>query len=128
LPKRHVRRNAPVVVVVHKAVRRERIRPYRWSVPVSRETSSRGPAGSRRAFAKARTSWQGGAYTYAHTHTHVHDAYGSRAGSRRGGERIIEPVKSFCCYITPQDFFLLISSTLISNLIAISDSYRLHGC
>jgi len=54
LSKRHARRDAPVVVV-HKAMRRERIKPYRRSVPVSRETSSRGLAGSRRAYAKART-------------------------------------------------------------------------
>lgn len=55
LSERHTRRDAPVVVVVHKAMRRERIKPYRRSVPVSRETSSRGLAGSRRAYAKART-------------------------------------------------------------------------
>jgi len=41
LSRTHVRIDTPVVIVVHKAVRRERIRPYRRSVPVSRETSSR---------------------------------------------------------------------------------------
>lgn len=67
-------RDAPVAVVVHKAVRRERIRPYRRSVPVSRETSSHSPAGSRRAFAEARNSaaWQGRTCTHTYVYTYAY--------------------------------------------------------
>lgn len=78
--KRERGEDAPIVfvVVVHKAVRKERIRPYRRPVPVSRETSWRGPAGSRRAFAKGEAR---------RVHMHVHDAYGSRAPEVAGAAK-----------------------------------------
>lgn len=118
-------KDVPVAVVVHKAVRRERIRPYRRSVPVSRETSSSRPGRFKASIREDAhpAAWQGGAYTYAHTHTYVHDAYGSRAGSRRGGERIIEAGKmiSLLHYTTHEGSYF--PSKLVSMQLAIHIGY-----
>lgn len=90
--RRGTRGDAPVVVV-HKAVRRGRIvgSSFSWNFfarPDRFKASIRGGAHP--------AAWQGGAYTYMRICARiVHDAYGSRAGSRRRGERIIEPAKWF---------------------------------
>lgn len=88
---RHAKRDVRLVVV-HKVVRRERIRPYRGSVPVSRETPWRGPGRFKASTRGARSVLLlRGELTCTCVCTTMHM---DRAGSsRRGGERVIESAK-----------------------------------
>lgn len=59
-----------------------------------------------------------------HMHMHVHDAYGSRAGSRRNGERIIESGEMILLlYVTHCAPIFLLSLLGETDFHAINDSY-----
>lgn len=108
-----------VSVVVHKAVRRERIKPYRrvgrfqFLVKLRAAQQVQGEHSQRRA----PPSPGKGERTRKRIRTRTCMIYIwiARAGSCRGGERIIEPVKWFCCTTR-------ILPLIPLKLISISDS------
>lgn len=108
-----------VVVIVHRTMRRERIRPYRWSVPVSRETSSGGPTGSRRAFAGISAVWQGERACTCTCMMHM-DRARRKSPERRKSYRVrwndfVATLHRARCFSSPV-------------FHAINISYRLHRC